>query len=138
LRSSVYRGRPVGSWGAAGCFSLQESKAVSGGEGGILTTSNAVIYQRAMTLGHHPLRLADELTDPDLLPLTEAAASYKFRMPALAAVIALQQLRSLPEQMQVSVQYTIRPLPPSNASAPGSVSTGNHSASTWGYPPSPS
>jgi len=99
---AVYRRRPVGSWGAAGCFSIQESKAVSGGEGGILTTSDAGIYQRAMTVGHHPVRLAAELIDPDLLPLAEAAASYKFRMPALAAVIARQQLRSLPDRMKAS------------------------------------
>ncbi|MFH9355052.1 DegT/DnrJ/EryC1/StrS family aminotransferase [Kitasatospora sp. NPDC017646] len=37
---ALYQGRAVGSWGAAGCFSLQESKAVSGGEGGILTTTD--------------------------------------------------------------------------------------------------
>ncbi|SDI48333.1 dTDP-4-amino-4,6-dideoxygalactose transaminase [Sinosporangium album] len=99
---AVYRGRSIGSWGVAGCFSLQESKAVSGGEGGVLTTSDPGIYQRAMTLGHHPFRLEEELTDPELVPLTEAAASYKFRMPALAAVIARVQLRSLPDRMRNS------------------------------------
>ncbi len=99
---AIHRGRPVGSWGAAGCFSLQESKAVSGGEGGILTTSDNEVYQRAMTVGHHPYRLAAELTSTDLLPLTEAAASYKFRIPAVAAVIAREQLRSLPSRIKDS------------------------------------
>ncbi len=99
---AIHRGRPVGSWGAAGCFSLQESKAVSGGEGGIITTSDNEVYQRAMTVGHHPYRLAAELTSPDLLPLTEAAASHKFRMPALSAVIAREQLKSLPSRMKDS------------------------------------
>lgn len=92
---AIHHGRPVGSWGVAGCFSLQESKAVSGGEGGILTTSDRGIYERAMTLGHHPHRLAAELTDPDLVPLIPSAASYKFRMPALSAVIAREDLRGL-------------------------------------------
>ncbi|MGH3391175.1 MAG: DegT/DnrJ/EryC1/StrS family aminotransferase [Actinomadura sp.] len=99
---ATYRGRRLGAWGAAGCFSLQESKAVSGGEGGIMTTADSEIYQRAMTVGHHPYRLAAELTVPDLLPLAEAAASYKFRMPAVAAVVAREQLSSLPGRMKDS------------------------------------
>ena len=99
---AVYRGRPVGSWGCAGCFSLQESKAVSGGEGGVLTTSDRAVYEAAMTVGHHPFRLAAELTDPRLLPLAPAAASYKYRIPALSAVIATEQLKTLPGRMSAS------------------------------------
>ncbi|WP_055752545.1 DegT/DnrJ/EryC1/StrS family aminotransferase [Frankia sp. AvcI1] len=94
-----YRKRPVGSWGNAGCFSLQESKAVSGGEGGVLTTNSRTLYERAMTVGHHPTRLAAELADPDLLALAPAAASYKYRIPALAAVIATEQVRTLSDRM---------------------------------------
>lgn len=93
---AVHAGRPVGSWGAAGCFSLQESKAVSGGEGGVLTTSDRAVYERALTLGHHPHRLGTELTDPDLRAFAESGASYKFRISALSAVIAREQLRELP------------------------------------------
>ncbi|WP_329080133.1 DegT/DnrJ/EryC1/StrS family aminotransferase [Streptosporangium sp. NBC_01469] len=99
---ALYRSRPVGAWGAAGCFSFQEAKAVSGGEGGIMTTSDHRVYEQALTLGHHPHRLAAELSLPDLLPLVDAGALYKFRMPALSAVIALQQLRTLPERMAAS------------------------------------
>ncbi|BAJ29286.1 MULTISPECIES: DegT/DnrJ/EryC1/StrS family aminotransferase [Kitasatospora] len=101
---ALYQGRPVGSWGAAGCFSLQESKAVSGGEGGILTTTDRQVYERALTLGHHPARLAAELTLPDLLPFATTGAAYKYRMPALSAVIARQQLRSLPDRMLAAEQ----------------------------------
>ncbi|GAA2790003.1 DegT/DnrJ/EryC1/StrS family aminotransferase [Kitasatospora sp. CM 4170] len=101
---AVYQGRAVGSWGAAGCFSLQESKAVSGGEGGVLTTSDREIYERALTLGHHPARLAAELTFPELWPLTGTGAAYKYRMPAVSAVIARQQLRSLPTRMLAAEQ----------------------------------
>ncbi len=99
---ALYQGRPVGSWGAAGCFSLQESKAVSGGEGGVLTTSDRAIYERALTVGHHPFRLAAELTDPTLTPLAQAGASYKYRIPALAAVIAREQVKTLPERMKAA------------------------------------
>lgn len=99
---ALHQGRPVGSWGAAGCFSLQESKAVSGGEGGVLTTSDRAVYERALTVGHHPFRLAAELTDPDLTPLALAGASYKYRIPALSAVIAREQLRTLAERMKAA------------------------------------
>ncbi|MEU6974111.1 DegT/DnrJ/EryC1/StrS family aminotransferase [Kitasatospora aureofaciens] len=101
---ALYQGRAVGSWGAAGCFSLQESKSVSGGEGGVLTTMNREVYERALTLGHHPARLAAELTLPDLQPFTTTGAAYKYRMPALSAVIARQQLRSLPHRMLAAEQ----------------------------------
>ncbi|MFG2916402.1 DegT/DnrJ/EryC1/StrS family aminotransferase [Kitasatospora sp. NPDC048298] len=101
---AVYQGRAVGSWGAAGCFSLQESKSVSGGEGGVLTTMDRGIYERALTLGHHPAQLAAELTLPELQPLAATGAAYKYRMPALSAVIARQQLRSLPARMLAAEQ----------------------------------
>ena len=101
---AVYQGQAVGSWGAAGCFSLQESKAVSGGEGGVLTTSDREIYERALTLGHHPARLGAELTLPELRPLATTGAAYKYRMPALSAVIAREQLRSLPNRMITAEQ----------------------------------
>ncbi len=101
---ALYQGRAVGSWGAAGCFSLQESKAVSGGEGGVLTTKDRQVYERALTLGHHPARLAAELTLPELKPFATTGAAYKYRMPALSAVIARQQLRSLPDRMLAAEQ----------------------------------
>lgn len=101
---ALYQGRPVGSWGAAGCFSLQESKAVSGGEGGVLTTMDRGVYERALTIGHHPARLAAELTLPELFPLATTGAAYKYRMPALSAAIARQQLRSLPNRMLAAEQ----------------------------------
>jgi dTDP-4-amino-4,6-dideoxygalactose transaminase len=94
-----YTGRPVGSWGAAGCFSLMERKAVSGGEGGVLTTNDRRVYERAMTVGHHPHRLTAELTQPDLLTLATTGLGYKTRMPTLAAVIARAQLAGLPARM---------------------------------------
>ncbi|MFC0532063.1 DegT/DnrJ/EryC1/StrS family aminotransferase [Phytohabitans kaempferiae] len=97
-----YASRPVGSWGAAGCFSLMERKPVSGGEGGVLTTNSRTVYERALTLGHHPHRLAAELTDPALRPLTSTGLGYKTRMPTVAAAIASVQLRRLADRMAAS------------------------------------
>ncbi|HNV21135.1 MAG TPA: DegT/DnrJ/EryC1/StrS family aminotransferase [Candidatus Hydrogenedentes bacterium] len=42
-----YKGRPLGSFGEAGCFSLQQYKVITAGEGGIVVTDNAEVFQRA-------------------------------------------------------------------------------------------
>ncbi|MFE3198510.1 DegT/DnrJ/EryC1/StrS family aminotransferase [Embleya sp. NPDC059237] len=99
---AAYRGRMVGSWGAAGCFSLQDSKSASGGEGGVLTTSDRAVYERAMTLGHHPHRFAGELRGPDLLGLIDTGAAYKYRIHPLAAGIAQVQLGKLGHRMAMA------------------------------------
>ena len=52
-----YDGRPVGSWGDIGCFSLHASKPVAGGEAGVAVTSDATLFDRMLLLGH-PGRLA--------------------------------------------------------------------------------
>lgn len=62
------------------------------------------VYERALTLGHHPARLAAELTLPELKPFATTGAAYTYRMPALSAVIARQQLRSLPDRMLAAEQ----------------------------------
>ena len=42
-----YKGRPLGSFGEAGCFSLQQYKVITAGEGGIVVTDSPEIFQRA-------------------------------------------------------------------------------------------
>lgn len=42
-----YRGRPVGSWGDAGAFSLQQFKVITAGEGGVVTTNRREVFERA-------------------------------------------------------------------------------------------
>jgi perosamine synthetase len=50
---AAYRGRPVGSWGDIGCFSLQGAKAVSGGEAGVAVSNDATLFDRMLLLGHY-------------------------------------------------------------------------------------
>lgn len=42
-----YKGKPLGSMGDIGIFSLQQSKTITAGEGGAIVTSNPAIYERA-------------------------------------------------------------------------------------------
>ena len=50
---STYRGRPIGSHGNLGCFSFHPRKTISTGEGGMLTTGDPEIAERARALRSH-------------------------------------------------------------------------------------
>lgn len=50
---ATFTGKSVGSFGAIGCFSMQGSKAVSGGEAGVIVTDDPVLYDRMLALGHN-------------------------------------------------------------------------------------
>ena len=42
-----YKGRPLGSMGDIGIFSLQQSKTITAGEGGVVVTSDPLLFERA-------------------------------------------------------------------------------------------
>jgi 8-amino-3,8-dideoxy-alpha-D-manno-octulosonate transaminase len=42
-----YKGKPLGSMGDIGIFSLQQSKTITAGEGGVVVTSDPILYERA-------------------------------------------------------------------------------------------
>ena len=43
----TYRDRPVGTFGTAASFSLQQGKQITSGEGGIIVTDDPEVYERA-------------------------------------------------------------------------------------------
>ncbi|MGZ3479433.1 MAG: DegT/DnrJ/EryC1/StrS family aminotransferase [Myxococcaceae bacterium] len=99
-----YRGRFAGTVGLAGCYSLQSSKSMACGEGGLLVTDDEALFRRA-----HAARMFGE----DSLPEDEAsydlthpldgnraydsaAVGWNYRTSELAAALARTQLRRLP------------------------------------------
>jgi dTDP-4-amino-4,6-dideoxygalactose transaminase len=44
---ATHRGRQVGTFGALGCFSLQSSKSLAAGEGGLVVTDDDALWERA-------------------------------------------------------------------------------------------
>ncbi|MEO6848613.1 MAG: aminotransferase class I/II-fold pyridoxal phosphate-dependent enzyme [Chthoniobacterales bacterium] len=44
---AFYHGAPVGAWGDAGAFSMQQSKVITCGEGGIVTAKAKRVFERA-------------------------------------------------------------------------------------------
>jgi dTDP-4-amino-4,6-dideoxygalactose transaminase len=89
-----YRGRAVGSIGDIGIFSFQARKIITSGEGGMVTTNDARLYERAVRMSDvGQYRAFHEKQHP-----AEVAAfsGSNFRMGELAAAVALAQLRRLP------------------------------------------
>lgn len=103
---AAYRGRLAGTFGDAACFSLQAHKAVAAGEGGVLVTSDARIFERAALLCHFRQRWPS--TSAEYESFAETGYGLKTRLHPLAAAIALEQLRKLPDvnaRRQSHLQY---------------------------------
>ncbi len=102
-----YRGRRLGSLGAFSAFSLQASKNLTGGEGGILVCDDREMFERAMSHGTHPQRLVAELELPEFRRRIDSLA-FNFRMHTASAAIAHTQLRHLDAWTEIRNQNAQR------------------------------
>ena len=84
-----YKGRRLGSIGDVGCFSLQFSKIITTGEGGVVTTNDEAIWQRAFMF--HDVSAWNRLD----LPEEEILWGANFRMSELPAAVGLVQMQRL-------------------------------------------
>jgi dTDP-4-amino-4,6-dideoxygalactose transaminase len=99
-----WAGRPTGTFGKAGCFSLQAYKHVNGGEGGLIVTDDEDVAARAilhsgsyMLYRQHRARPADAVFDrwKDMTP------NYSMRMSNLVAAVARPQIALLADRARV-------------------------------------
>ncbi len=79
-----YRGRKVGSFGDCAVFSFYSTKNMTTGEGGMITTDDARIAEKARLLREH----GSKLRYHDVL-------GYNYRMTDIAAAIGIEQLKKL-------------------------------------------
>jgi dTDP-4-amino-4,6-dideoxygalactose transaminase len=89
-----YRGKPLGSFGDIGCFSLQFHKIITSGEGGILVTNSDLFYTRAQA--YHDVAACwrkDRFAPPEFEG--EIFFGVNFRMSELTGAVALAQFRKL-------------------------------------------
>jgi dTDP-4-amino-4,6-dideoxygalactose transaminase len=85
----TYHGRRVGSFGAFGTFSFNEFKTITCGDGGLVTTDDTELYERAFAMhdqGHAPYRLESRYAPRPFLGLN-------FRTTELSSAVLLAQLR---------------------------------------------
>jgi dTDP-4-amino-4,6-dideoxygalactose transaminase len=89
---ATWRGKSVGTIGDAGVYSLQQSKNIMTGEGGVIVTNNPEIARRARLISNHGEGVMDEAASPDDLA---DIIGFNFRMPELSAAVGLAQLERL-------------------------------------------
>lgn len=86
-----YKGKKLGSIGHIGAFSLNINKTISSGDGGLITTNEEKLYERAFGFhdqGHMPLRMGVEIGKRSLIGIN-------LRMNELTGAFALGQLKKL-------------------------------------------
>lgn len=83
---SVYRGNRAGSMGVFGAFSFHGSKTITTGEGGVLVTNDAELFERVLTLSNHGRsRGQAKQFWPDMV-------GYKYKMSNIQAAIGCAQM----------------------------------------------
>jgi 8-amino-3,8-dideoxy-alpha-D-manno-octulosonate transaminase len=94
-----YRGKRVGSIGHVGCFSLQASKTITAGEGGVVVTDDPHVYARAALAHDSAMTFWRKLSADHDVRLGEVApfAGDGYRMSELQGAVALAQLARLDE-----------------------------------------
>jgi perosamine synthetase len=100
---ATYHGRRVGSLGLVGCYSLNSSKILTGGEGGLLVADDPDIIRRARrirTFGEDIPELA-RLTGWNFRPYTVHSIGWNYRHQEMPAALARSQLRRLPEYIAI-------------------------------------
>ena len=84
---SVYRGKKCGTFGIANCFSFYPTKVMAGAEGGIMTTDDDEVAEKARRLRN--------CGRGGLGPLEITEIGYNYRMNELQAILCLYQMDNL-------------------------------------------
>ena len=104
---ATWRGKKIGSIGDVGCFSLQGSKLVKAGEGGMLTTDSREIYERAAATGRSE-KIRNFAADSPFKQCPPLGFGFKHRPHPLGMALAREQLRDLDERNEIRDQQGAR------------------------------
>lgn len=85
---ATLHGRPAGAWGVIGCFSFHPRKAITTGEGGIITTNDSALACRLRALRNHGL-------DPDASSPDFIMPGFNYRMTEFQAALGMTQMNKL-------------------------------------------
>jgi len=87
-----YKDKKVGSLGDVGVFSFYGNKIITTGEGGMITTNDKKLYQRAKFLRDHAMNPEKRYWHPEI--------GYNYRMTNLQAALGLAQLERIDELIE--------------------------------------
>ncbi|MEO8433490.1 MAG: DegT/DnrJ/EryC1/StrS family aminotransferase [Pyrinomonadaceae bacterium] len=91
---SEYKGRKAGSFGDASVFSFHGSKTLTTGEGGMLLTDDAGLFERAQVLRDHGRKPGDKM-------FFNHEVAYKYKMSSMQAALGLAQLERIEELLEL-------------------------------------
>lgn len=95
---AAYKGRPAGGLGDFACFSFHPRKSITTGEGGMLTTNDPALAEKAEKLRNHGASVSEEVRHngprPYLLPDFNLLG-FNYRMTDLQGAVGLVQLGKL-------------------------------------------
>lgn len=93
---ALHRGRHAGTMGEAGCFSFHPRKAITTGEGGMITTGDAGLAEKVRRLRDHGAAMSDlqrHLGARPYLLADHPDAGYNQRMTDVQAALGTAQMR---------------------------------------------
>lgn len=89
---AVYKGKKVGSLGNCGIFSFYGNKIITTGEGGMLTTNDESLYERAKFLRDHAMSKERRYWHTEV--------GFNYRMTNIQAALGLAQLKRIDELIE--------------------------------------
>jgi dTDP-4-amino-4,6-dideoxygalactose transaminase len=92
-----HQGQGVGTFGAIGCFSLQQGKHITTGEGGLVVSNDSELARRIFLHINKAWGYGDEQPDHYFLALN-------YRMSELQGAVAVAQLPKLPDVVERRVE----------------------------------
>jgi perosamine synthetase len=102
----VYLGKTLGTWGDIGCFSFEEKKLLTTGDGGMMVTDDPELFREVKAMRWVGIDKDNWKTAQAYIEANHDAMhwfyeinvlGYKYNMNDLAASIGLAQLKRLPE-----------------------------------------
>lgn len=101
----IYKGKMLGTWGDIGCYSFEEKKLMTTGDGGMMVTNDPDIFKdvkamRWVGIDKDNWKTAQSYVDANRDALhwfyEISVLGYKYNMNDLAAAIGLAQIKKLP------------------------------------------
>lgn len=102
---ALYKGKSLGTWGDIGCYSFEEKKLMTTGDGGMMVTNDPDLFKEVKAMRWVGIDKDNWKTAQEYINANHDALhwfyelnvlGYKYNMNDLAAAIGLVQLKKLP------------------------------------------
>lgn len=101
----IYKGKALGNWGDIGCFSFEEKKCMTSGDGGMMTTNDPELFRDIKAMRWVGIDKDNWKSAKEYITANKDAMhwyyelkvlGYKYNMNDIAAAIGKAQLKKLP------------------------------------------